>query len=69
MVYDAYTGNFLFNATNVPTGTSEVGPNGEYLIYTFTNYGNTTNPNWYYDQMELNKTMDLRQHTISCNNS
>ena len=47
MVYDAYTGNFQFNATNVPTGTSEVGPNGEYLTYTLTNYGNTTNPNWY----------------------
>ena len=47
MLYDAYTGNFLFNATNVPTGTSEVGPNGEYLIYTLTNYGTTANPNWY----------------------
>ena len=45
--YDAYTGNFLFNATNVPTGTTEVGPNGEYLIYTLTNYGTTANPNWY----------------------
>jgi hypothetical protein len=47
MVYDSFTGNFLFNATSVPTGTSEVGPNGEYLIYTMTNLGNTTNPNWY----------------------
>ena len=47
IVYDAYTGNFMFNATNVPTGTSEVGPNGEYLIYQLTNKGTTTNPDWY----------------------
>jgi hypothetical protein len=47
MIYDSYTGNFLFNATGVPSGTSEVGPNGEYLIYTMTNLGNSTNPNWY----------------------
>ena len=47
MIYDSYTGNFLFNATNVPTGTTEVGPNGEYLIYTLTNLGTTANPNWY----------------------
>jgi len=47
MIYDAFTGNFLFNATGVPSGTSEVGPNGEYLIYSLTNLGTSTNPNWY----------------------
>ena len=47
VAYDAYTGAFLFNATNVPAGTTEVGPNGEFLVYTLTNYGNTANPNWY----------------------
>jgi hypothetical protein len=46
-MYDAYTGDWLFNVTGVPSGTSEVGPNGEYLIYAFTNYGTTANPNWY----------------------
>jgi hypothetical protein len=45
--YDAYTGNFLFNATNVPTGTTEIGANGEYLVYSITNYGNTTNPDYH----------------------
>ncbi len=55
MVYDAYTGNFLFNATNVPTGTSEVGPNGEYLIYQLTNKGTTTNPNWYLSRWNSTK--------------
>ena len=33
MIYDANDGNFLFNITNVPTGTTEYGPNGEILIY------------------------------------
>ena len=33
MIYDASDGNFLFNITNVPTGTAEYGPNGEILIY------------------------------------
>jgi hypothetical protein len=47
MAYDAYTGRFQFNATNVPQGTTEVGPNGEYLIYSLTNCGSTANPAWY----------------------
>jgi hypothetical protein len=55
MVYDAYTGNFQFNATNVPSGTSEVGPSGEYLIYTLTNLGSTINPNWYMSRWNSTK--------------
>jgi outer membrane protein assembly factor BamB len=47
MAFDSYTGNFLFNATNVPGGTTEVGPNGEFLVNVLKNYGNATNPNWY----------------------
>ncbi len=47
MAFDSYTGDFLFNATKVPAGTTEVGPNGEFLVYTITNYGNSTNPDWY----------------------
>jgi outer membrane protein assembly factor BamB len=34
------------NITNVPSGTSVLGPKGEILRYTVTNAGNTTNPNW-----------------------
>jgi len=33
MAYDALDGNWLFNITNVPSGTREYGPNGELLIY------------------------------------
>jgi outer membrane protein assembly factor BamB len=54
-VFDAYTGNFLFNATNVPPGTTEVGPNGEYLIYALKNYGTATNPNWYLSRWNSTK--------------
>jgi outer membrane protein assembly factor BamB len=45
-IFDADTGNQLFNVTGVPSGTSVLGPNGEVLRYVFTNLGNTTNPNW-----------------------
>jgi hypothetical protein len=45
--YDAYTGNFLFNATNVPTGTTEVGANGEYLVYSIVNYGTSAKPDYH----------------------
>jgi hypothetical protein len=33
MAYDAIDGNWLFNETNVPSGTQVYGPNGEILIY------------------------------------
>ncbi len=47
-VFDAYTGDALFNVTNIPSaGASMLGPSGEYLQVSLTNYGNTTNPNWY----------------------
>jgi outer membrane protein assembly factor BamB len=31
--YDPFSGNWLFNITNVPSGSSAVGPNGEAVIY------------------------------------
>ena len=45
-VFDADTGDQLFNVTGVPTGTIVQGPNGEQLRYVITNQGNTTNPNY-----------------------
>jgi hypothetical protein len=44
--YDADTGNWMFNVTNVPSGTKAMGPQGEYLQYVIQNAGNTTNPNY-----------------------
>ena len=45
--FDAYTGNPLFNVTNVPSGTTILGVNGEHLILTLTNLGTATKPNYY----------------------
>jgi hypothetical protein len=45
--FDAYTGAPLFNVTNVPSGTSVLGPNGEILRYVITNCGTDSNPSWY----------------------
>jgi len=36
--FDAYTGNPLFNVTNVPSGYRQRGLNGEILIYQLRNY-------------------------------
>jgi hypothetical protein len=45
-VFDADTGDALFNVTGVPTGTTVQGPNGEQLRYVITNQGTTANPNY-----------------------
>ncbi len=46
-LFDGFTGDALFNVTNVPSGPSQWGPSGEYLQYTLTNDGTPTTPNWY----------------------
>jgi hypothetical protein len=48
--FDAYTGNPLFNITNVPSGTTVLGVNGEHLIWTLTNKGTSASPNYYLTQ-------------------
>jgi hypothetical protein len=60
-VFDADTGDPIFNVTNSPTSASlfgggspagaavspaVMGPNGERLYYVLANAGSTTNPNW-----------------------
>jgi hypothetical protein len=44
--FDGDTGDPLFNATGVPSGTKVMGPSGEYLLEVMANAGNTTNPDW-----------------------
>jgi outer membrane protein assembly factor BamB len=46
MAFEAETGNWVFNFTNVPSGTNYWGPNGEFLKYSIVNNGNATNPNY-----------------------
>jgi hypothetical protein len=52
-LFDAWTGNSVFNATGVPSNTgqgdiayNDLGPQGEQLRYVIANAGNTTNPDW-----------------------
>ena len=45
-VFDADTGDQLFNVTGVPSGTIVQGPQGEQLRYVITNQGTTSNPNY-----------------------
>jgi len=49
-LYDGFTGDALFNVTNVPSGALAMGPNGEMLQYIFTNVGSPTTPNYYLAQ-------------------
>ena len=46
MAFEAESGNWVFNYTNVPSGTNYWGPNGEFLQYSIVNYGNASNPNY-----------------------
>jgi hypothetical protein len=48
--FDAYTGNPLFNVTNIPSGTTLLGVNGEHLILTLSNLGTPTSPKYYLSQ-------------------
>ncbi len=44
--FDALTGDWKYNMTNVPSSTNYYGPNGEIVKYSTVNIGNATNPNW-----------------------
>jgi outer membrane protein assembly factor BamB len=54
-LFDAYTGDALFNVTNVPSGTTVMGPQGEQLRYVFANAGTAANPQWYLAQWNSSK--------------
>jgi len=53
--YDADTGTWLWNATNVPSGTKAMGPRGEYLQYVMQNAGNDTHPDYHLLQWNSSK--------------
>ncbi len=55
VIYDADTGNWIMNVTNVPAGSPAMGPDGEYLIYTLTNIGNATTPNYYVSEWNFTR--------------
>jgi outer membrane protein assembly factor BamB len=53
--FDAYTGNSIFNLTNVPSGTKLMGPSGELLIVKRVNYGVAAAPNYYLQEWNISK--------------
>ncbi len=46
-VWDAATGKNVVNVTNVPSGTTWLGPDGEIMKYIFYNNGTTSAPDYY----------------------
>jgi len=56
--YDAFTGDILFNMTSPPSGTSMMGPNGEYLSISLHNYGTAAAPNWYMYEWNSSRLWD-----------
>ena len=46
MAYDANTGKYMFNITNIPAGISVMGVNGEIITYVLNNTGTAIAPNW-----------------------
>jgi hypothetical protein len=58
--YDPRTGVLTpTNVTNIPGGTNVAGPQGEELKLALTNYGNTTNPNWYLSEWNSSKVFGI----------
>jgi outer membrane protein assembly factor BamB len=60
---DALTGDLKYNMTNVPSGTVFYGPSGEMLIYSVTNIGNASNPD--YRLLQWNSTYVVNNGTRS----
>jgi outer membrane protein assembly factor BamB len=60
---DALTGNLKYNMTNVPSGTVYYGPNGELLIYSVTNIGSASEPD--YRLLQWNSTYVVNNGTRS----
>jgi hypothetical protein len=58
MAFDAFTGDPMFNVTNVPVGTSLLGPNGEELVLSLTNYGTIAKPNYYLQEWNSSRLWD-----------
>ncbi len=56
--YNAYTGDFLFTITDVPSGTALDGPQGERLIIRLVNYGTPSSPNYYLQQWNSSRLWD-----------
>jgi hypothetical protein len=63
--FDAWTGKWLFNVTNIPSGTTILGPSGEVLILSFVNlgpvdfFGNPTGPaQWYLQEWNSSRLWD-----------
>jgi hypothetical protein len=56
--YNAYTGDFLFTITNVPSGTAVDGPQGERLIISLVNYGTPSSPNYYLQEWNSSRLWD-----------
>ena len=56
-MFDAFTGDPLFNVTGIPTGTlaTVAGPGGEQIKYVFANAGTASSPQWYLAQWNSSK--------------
>jgi outer membrane protein assembly factor BamB len=63
--FDADTGAHLFDVTNVPSGTSAWGTNGEQLRYVMMNAGTSKNQDWYLAQWNSSKLWDYSGMTLT----
>ena len=67
--YDPSTGKLTsMNITNIPSGVATSGPSGEYLIYTLTNLGSNSNPNWYLAQWNSSNVFGGNQGMMGAGN-
>ena len=66
-LYDAATGDALFNVTAIPAGTTVMGPSGEPLKYNLYNAGTTANPIYYLSQWNMSRLWqyDINPYTGS----
>jgi hypothetical protein len=63
--FDAFTGDPMFNVTNIPSGTTILGSNGEHLIISLVNYGTPTKPNYYLQEWNSSRLWESQYNGAS----
>ena len=58
LAFDAYTGDPMFNVTNVPSGITILGSEGEHLIINLVNEGTIVKPNYYLQEWNSSRLWD-----------
>jgi hypothetical protein len=65
IAYDAWTGDWVFNVTDIPSGLVAFGPSEEILIYNINNAGTDESPDWQLCEWNSSRLWDAMSQYIA----